>query len=325
MVAIRPVKLDLRVESEREKCVDLKMRKAILMLLMFTCALRAQNSGFVNPDSLNRKRAAAVGITEGALVTATYTGLYHLWYKDYSTGKFHFFNDNREWMQMDKVGHGLSCYAIGRTATSMWKWSGLKRNKAIWIGGLTGVAYLTGVEIMDGYSDGWGFSSGDMIANISGSALFIGQELLWKEQRIVPKFGFQRSGLAQYRPDLLGNGWQEEFLKDYNGQTYWMSVNIASFLKDDTRFPQWLNLAIGYGAHGMTGGTDNATMFNSDGNEIQFQRYRQYYLSFDIDLTKLPVKNRFLKAVFETFHFIKIPAPGIRADKNGVRPLLFAF
>ncbi|NBN99091.1 MAG: DUF2279 domain-containing protein, partial [Flavobacteriia bacterium] len=56
-----------------------------------------------------------------------------------------------------------------------------------------------------------------MIANISGSALFIGQELLWKEQRIVPKFGFQRSGLAQYRPDLLGNGWHEEFLKDYNG------------------------------------------------------------------------------------------------------------
>ena len=301
------------------------MRFAILILMLFSYAAGAQNFNSVKPDSLDKKRTLAVGITEGVLVTGSYVGLYQLWYKDYSTGKFHFFNDNDEWLQMDKIGHMQSCYSIGRISTSMLNWCGVKSNKALWIGGLTGVAYMTGIEIMDGYSDGWGFSAGDMIANIGGSALYISQELLWKEQRIVTKFGFSRSGYAQYRPDLLGNGYQEEFLKDYNGQTYWLSFNVASFMSDETRFPRWLNVAIGYGASGMTGGNSNPILFNQQGNEISFERYRQYYFSFDIDLTKLPVKNRFLKAVFETVHFIKIPAPGIQADKNGLRPLLFAF
>ncbi|MCK6641663.1 MAG: YfiM family protein [Bacteroidia bacterium] len=301
------------------------MRFAILILMLFPYALGAQNYNSVNPDSLNKKRTLAVGVTEGFLVTGSYFGLYQLWYKDYSTGQFHFFNDNDEWLQMDKIGHTQSCYSIGRISTSMLNWCGVKRNKALWIGGLTGVAYMTGIEIMDGYSDGWGFSSGDMIANIGGSALYISQEIIWKEQRIVPKFGFRRSGYAHYRPELLGNGYQEEFLKDYNGQTYWLSFNIASFFKEESRFPKWLNVAFGYGANGMTGGSSNPVLYNQQGNEISFERYRQYYFSFDIDLSKLPVKNRFLKAVFEMVHFIKIPAPGIQADKNGLRPLLFAF
>jgi Predicted periplasmic lipoprotein (DUF2279) len=301
------------------------MRFAVLILILFPYATGAQNFNSVNPDSLNKKRTLAVGITEGVLVTGSYVGLYQLWYKDYSTGKFHFFNDNDEWLQMDKIGHMQSCYSIGRISTSMLNWCGVKKYKALWIGGLTGVAYMTGIEIMDGYSDGWGFSTGDMIANIGGSALYISQELIWTEQRIVPKFGFRRSGYAQYRPDLLGSGYQEEFLKDYNGQTYWLSFNVASFMSDETRFPKWLNVAIGYGASGMTGGSFNPILYNQQGNEITFERYRQYYFSFDIDLTKLPVKNRFLRAFFETVHFIKIPAPGIQADKNGLRPLLFAF
>ena len=41
---------------------------------------------------------------------------------------------------------------------------------------------------MDGYSAEWGASSGDIIANALGTGLYISQELLWKEQRITPKF-----------------------------------------------------------------------------------------------------------------------------------------
>jgi hypothetical protein len=63
---------------------------------------------------------------------------------------------------------------------------------------------LTAVEVLDGFSSEWGASSGDIIANASGTALFVSQELLWKEQRITPKFSFHTT-YAQYRPNVLGS------------------------------------------------------------------------------------------------------------------------
>jgi hypothetical protein len=72
-------------------------------------------------------------------------------------------------------------------------------------------------------------ASGDIIANASGTALFVSQELLWKEQRITPKF--HTTQYAQYRPNVLGSSLAEQMLKDYNGQTYWLSVNLHSFYK----------------------------------------------------------------------------------------------
>ena len=45
-------------------------------------------------------------------------------------------------------------------------------------------------------------------------------------------------------------------LKDYNGQTYWLSANLKSFFPG-SNIPPWLNVAIGYGADGMFGGFEN--------------------------------------------------------------------
>jgi hypothetical protein len=63
----------------------------------------------------------------------------------------------------------------------------------------------------------------------------------------------------QYRQtNVLGSSLAEQMLKDYNGQTYWLSVNLHSFYKN----PKWLNLAIGYGANGMlTGNGENNGLF----------------------------------------------------------------
>jgi len=270
-------------------------------------------------------RAYLVGGAEAALITSSLVILNKAWYEQYHHESFHLFNDNEEWMQMDKIGHTQTAYTTGLIATGLWDWTGINHKKAVWIGGLTGFSYLTAIEIMDGYSTGWGFSSGDMIANATGSALFISQEFVWQEQRIQPKFGYCRTLYPQYRPDILGSNRTEEILKDYNGQTYWLSVNVASFLRDDTQFPQWLNFAFGYGANGMTGGRENPTMYNSNGNVITLNRYRQYYLSLDIDLTKIPVHSPVLHAIFCTFGFLKIPAPGIELSQSRIRPLLFAF
>jgi len=45
--------------------------------------------------------------------------------------------------------------------------------------------------------------------------------------------------------------------------------------------------------------------------------YRQFYISFDLDLTKIETKSKFLKTLFTAINFIKIPAPAIEFTSNG--------
>jgi hypothetical protein len=274
-------------------------------------------SGFQS-DTLNRKRLALVIVTEASLYAASIPGLYTLWYKDYPQSGFHFFNDNKEWLQMDKCGHVTSSYYLGLVGYSTLRWSGVQEKKAIWYGGLTGLLYLTTVETMDGFSKQWGASTGDMAANTLGAALFISQQLSWHEQKFVMKWSFHGSPYAKYNPGQMGNSFTKQMLKDYNGQTYWLSANISSLGLQHTRFPKWLNIAAGYGAEGMTGANSNPSEVN--GKPVPYsERYRQYYISPDIDLSRIPVKSKTLKLILNTIGFIKIPMPALEFNKDGVR------
>jgi hypothetical protein len=270
----------------------------------------AQNSidSFLTPaDSLNAKRQNTVFISEAVLSTVALVGLNELWYADYPRSDFHFINDNSEWRQMDKLGHMYSSYHLGRFGAEMLDWSGAsKKNQLIYGAGL-GFVFLTAVEVLDGYSSEWGASSGDIIANATGTALYVSQELLWKEQRIMPKFSFHTTQYADYRPDVLGSSLSEQILKDYNGQTYWLSANLYLFSKG-SKIPKWLNLALGSGVDGMiSGNSENNTQFPIPKTEIS----RQFYVSLDVDLTKIETKSHFLKTIFSVLNTIKVPAPTI--------------
>lgn len=284
--------------------------------------------GKAQSDSIpvfNKKRLALVAGTEAVLYGGSLVGLNELWYKDYPRSSFHTFDDNGEWLQMDKVGHVVTSYYIGRIGVGLLKWSGVKRKKAIWYGGMLGSLYQSTIEILDGVSSEWGFSYGDLAANTAGSLLCVGQELAWDEQRIVLKYSFMQSKYPHYRPDVLGKSFTEHLLKDYNGQTYWLSVNLASFMSKETKFPKWLNVAVGYGADGMTGGAFNPPYIDENGYQIYFDRYRQYYLSLDVDLTRIKTRSKALKVLFNTIGFIKFPAPALEFSKNGVKGNILGF
>ena len=276
----------------------------------------AQNSieNFLKPsDTLNKKRLKTLVISEVAIGSATLIGLNQIWYADYPRSNFHFINDNAEWLQMDKVGHVFSSYHLGSFGANALKWSGASRKSQLIYGSTLGLAFMTIVEFFDGYSANWGASLGDVAANISGTALYVSQELLWKEQRIVPKFSFHTTPYSSTRPNVLGSSVPEQILKDYNGQTYWLSANIHSFAKS-SKIPKWLNLAVGYGAEGMITGNDEFT------NMIflpESERYRQFYLSLDVDLTKIETKSHFVKTILTVFNSIKIPAPTFEIRGSG--------
>ena len=286
-----------------------------LFVSVFSQAQSYINSFLKPSDTLNKPRKTGVYVGESVALGATLIGLNQLWYKDYPKSSFHFINDNNQWLQMDKLGHMYSTYHLGRLGSEMLQWSGASQKEQLIYGSTLGLGFLTVVEVFDGFSQEWGASSGDIIANVSGTALYVSQELLWNEQRIIPKFSFHQTKFVAQRPETLGASRNEEILKDYNGQTYWLSFNIHSFAKDSF-FPKWLNLAIGHGGEGMLYGNDAEAIENG----IIQDPYRQFYLSLDIDLTKITTKSHFLKTVFSIFNTIKIPAPTLQYNEyNGVK------
>lgn len=288
----------------------------LLHILLFL-ALTFQS--VANKDSLFVRKTLLVSssavISAGSLI-----GLNQLWYKPYSTGKFHVFNDNKEWLQVDKIGHVYSCYQISRLLMNGFEKAGFTENKTILYGGCAGFVYMTAIEIMDGYSSGWGFSWGDQFADALGTGMAISQYKYWHEQRIQLKFSFAKSGLAKYNPKLLGSSFNEQLLKDYNGQTYWLSVNPSSFIKKENKFPKWLNVCVGYAGYGMLGGHENKILAQDpDGTVWKVERERRYYLSLDIDLSRLPIKNRVLKGICSWVQLLKIPAPALQFSSKGMR------
>ncbi|MBO3117334.1 DUF2279 domain-containing protein [Winogradskyella sp. DF17] len=266
---------------------------------------------FLKPsDSLNKTRRNAVVISEVALASVTLISLDQLWYSDYERSSFQTVNDSKEWLQMDKLGHVFSSYQIGRFSANSLNWAGVSKRDQLLYGGTLGLGFLTAVEIMDGFSEEWGFSWSDMAANALGTGIYIGQELLWEEQRISLKYSFHRTSYAQQRPGVLGNGLYEELLKDYNGQTYWLSANLESFLKTDF-FPNWLNLAFGNSGKGMLTGASNDQSFPNQ------NRVRQYFLSLDVDLSRIKTNSNFLRTILDILNVIKVPFPTLEYNSTG--------
>ncbi len=323
-LCVRKIRTDTEMHREitegHREFNSIMSRNFLLFTAILCLSLPSYPQDTANSDTVNRKQLRNVIILESAVAVATLVGLSVLWYADYPQSSFHFINDNNEWLQMDKISHATGSYYIGRTGYELLRIAGVKRNKAIWYGGTTGFIYLGIVEIMDGFSAGWGASLGDVAANTAGSALFIGQQFGWNEQRILLKWSFHMTQYAQYNPEKLGSTLPKRMMKDYNGQTYWLSANIRSFLRKESRFPAWLNLAAGYSGDGMIGARVNPSEI--DGNPVPyFARTRQYFLAPDIDLTRIKTKSPFLKMVFNIFGVLKFPLPAI--EYNSVQGFVF--
>jgi len=287
------------------------MKRAVFAILLTLSVLGASARDTIVDQAKVRRNVKIVLGTEAALYATSMTALYYAWYAGYPQAPFHFHNDNTEWMQMDKMGHAATAYRVGHIGYDALRIAGMDEKRSTWYGGTLGLAFLTTVEVFDGLSEGWGFSWGDMAANVLGSGLFIGQQLLWHEQRIVLKYSFHSTEFPQYNPDLLGENLLQQTIKDYNGISIWASCNIKSlFLKKESRFPAWLNVAFGFGATGMTGGFDNVLEYN--GVPIPpFERRQQYYLSLDVDFTRIPTNNKFLQYTFKILNIFKLPFPAV--------------
>jgi hypothetical protein len=277
------------------------------MLLFLTWgASMAQPSDSVSIARKNRRDLKIASISAASGYGVTLIGLNHLWYKNSERQSFRFFNDNAEWKQVDKLGHFYSGFYLSYGIGSGLKHFGVRESKADLLGAITSFVVLVPIEIFDGFSDAYGASTGDLVADAAGSLFYLGQKRLWSEVRLYPKFSFHATNYSAQRPEVLGAG-MERILKDYNGQTYWLTVDTDKF----TTFPKWLNLSLGYGAHRMVFARDHQ-------QEIQglAPAYRQYYFSFDLDLTSIKTRSKALKTLFFVVGMIKVPSPTLEFSQG---------
>lgn len=314
----------------------------IFVLILFSCGqLTAQEkkarSFFTPADSLNKARAYALIGGTSVGYAATMIGLNAAWYAEFDRSSFHLFNDWGEWNDMDKVGHFYAAYNESLLLMYGGIWAGLPRRKAMWFGVGFGALFQTSIEVLDGFSTKWGFSVGDIAFNTGGLLLLTAQEFAWQDQRITLKFSAHpvrhpntvlisendgpSTTIVDRAEELYGSKFYETFLKDYNGQTIWASFNIHSFLKNkDTKIPQWLNLAVGYGADNLYGGFSNSWQtdnYSYTVSPVDFPRRRQFFLSFDIDFTRLKSRSPLVKGLLIALNALKFPAPTLEWNTHG--------
>lgn len=318
------------------------IRKAVFTsVLLCVCFISQAQNGFfkdfwVPADTLNKKRFNIALASSSALYTGFSIGLYNTWYRQYPQTKFHLFNDWNEWNNMDKAGHLYTAYFQGVLTYKGARWTGLDEDDSILVGALAGSLFQSTIEIMDSFSEKWGFSLTDMAANVVGTSVFVLQQKAWGEQKVNFKVSswpqnysseqlfstnnLATSSLDMRTDDLFGAGYFESFLKDYNAQIIWASVNLNSVIKRETKIPDWLNVAVGYGSENLFGGFENEWIEGQNTfvvDETLYPRYHQYYLGLDVDLTRIKVKSPFLKSLLYVLNIFKLPLPAIEYNSLG--------
>ena len=287
--------------------------------LLAACAQPVTDTTELDQSRINRFL-----LITGAGYAATQVGLYSLWYKDQPRQAFTFFDDAPQWKQVDKIGHAYSAYHLGLLGSRAFLHAGMTERKSYWYGALMGKLMMLPIEFFDAYSEAYGFSWADVAANTAGAVLLPIQYELWGGLSVHPKFSFQRTSFAPLRPNTLGSGFHEEIIKDYNGQTYWLSFDLHRFLPE-RNFPKWLNLAIGYGAENMIFARD------PENRAVGLDPYRQWYLALDLDLSHYRREpssfgNKLFNGMLYLVNLVHLPAPTLSYEgKRGFRfyPLYF--
>lgn len=293
------------------------MFRRILFLLSFYLYIQISSA---TADSTSAcKRKIAVWTADVTLATGVHAALYQTWFSQYPSSKFHWINDNHEWLQMDKLGHAWASSTIAQRTADGFRWAGYSPRRSAVYGMASAFVFQYAIEYFDGRSAGWGASSGDLIANTAGLLYGGFQRYFWNKCRVPFRLTLHTTSYAGIRPDLLGTSFAERILKDYNGQTYWLDFNPNRMQCNPKGWPKWLGLCLGYGAEGMTGGDDN--IWTDKNGQIHdrsdIQRYRQFFISPAITFGHIKSRHTWVNVLCWISDHIRVPMPAMEFNSLG--------
>ncbi|NJO17084.1 MAG: DUF2279 domain-containing protein [Thioploca sp.] len=239
---------------------------------------------------------------------------YSTWWND-SSSQFRIRHEN--WFGADtpnggadKLGHAYSFYVSTRMMTKSFQWVGHSQQQAIQLAGITSAALSVGVEVLDGFTEKYGFSPEDVVMNLTGigTGIILEKYPYWDNLfdlrlKYWPSDDARR--LNEYDP-----------FTDYSGQTYLLITKASGILPlRQNRWLRYLELAVGYGTRGYqpTDGTDSQP------------KERNFYYGLSVNLSQLfnemlfktNLKSSYTQLVTEqVLEYLQMPGTALLFDNS---------
>ena len=283
----------------------MKFKSLFFLVILFVLS---QNI-FGQSDSLklNKKRVFIVGSSLAGALGGSYLYVQNSWWSE-KQEPFHFDDgaDLTYALNVDKVGHFMGGLEAADVFSSSMKWAGMQEEQALWYGAAFGSGLQLAIEMKDAYAPYWGFSKWDLALGSAGSLFPVAQYYNDDLKAINFKFSYYKQSDIYWELDRQRGkepnkyAWQD----DYPNQTYWLSVDVNHFT-ETCCWPDWLNLAIGFGL-------DDTQYLNE--NNTKMGGNNEWYIALDYDIPKMLKKwnSPTGKKVKHWLNYIHLPAPTIR-------------
>ncbi len=203
------------------------------------------------------KKAGSVAIV-GAIYGTAWTWVSAAWWSRKNASKGFVFLDEGAFGidtyagGADKLGHYYTNYLMNRGFAGILEWGGFSRTGSIISSTLLTTAFFSAIEVKDGYHFNYGFSAGDVIANLSGQGTALALMLLPSLDRAV-------SVKIMYFPSrdffhALSTDGPLNTPEDYSGQTYLLCYHPASLevvnREKALRWLRYVDVSFGYATRG---------------------------------------------------------------------------
>jgi hypothetical protein len=211
----------------------------------------------LDDDGFPFRKVGSVAIV-GAVYGTAWTWVSAAWWsRKYASKGFIFLDEGAFGLDTyaggsDKLGHYYANYLMNRGFAGILEWGGFSRTGAIVSSTLLTTAFFTAVEFKDAYHLNYGFSAGDVIANLAGQGTALALML-------VPALDEAVSVKIMYFPSrdffrALSTDGPLNTPEDYSGQTFLLSYHLASLpiVQENPalRVLRYLDLSLGYGTRG---------------------------------------------------------------------------
>ena len=295
------------------------MKNIVIVLLFFFQLLLSQEQNYsqCNNRIFGLEKKSIVTYSLLAYSTASLYTEYQWWWK----GNYHTFryeNDgflNNYSLGIDKIGHFYTSYFYFTAVYEVMRWAEFD-DDMILIGAIAmPLSHAVSIEIGDGFST-YAFSGVDLAANLLGIGYGVLQHSVPFLQNFTFKWSYYPSGIIP-----LDNAFR--LTDDYDGHIYWLAWNVHGTLPDSWKdyWPQYLNLAIGYGGKNVSG----RPIWIGNPISSPGPSERKFAISLDYNIRAFDVGQGFFKTirnVIDRFHF---PAPGVKitnTNSTAFEPIL---